>query len=220
MPACKINTDVNQPVAIEILLPDSGRVEVTDTFRPSGLALNGFGDSVRAQLFWYSLDTTLAVLDSTTGVSLAAAIGSGRLQARTGTLFSNPQVVSILARLDSIRAAGPTRDTVFVTPVPPDTGVDTLSDSLQVQAYAFGGVAPSGRRVIFTATVFPGSGPVVTLSPRDTVLTDPSGIAVTQVRLHRTGTVPDSVVVTATMAHVNGTPVNGSPLTFVVEFRP
>src|SRR5260221_2177390 len=37
--------------------PDSGRVEVTDTFRPRGRALNGLGDSVQADLFWSSLDT-------------------------------------------------------------------------------------------------------------------------------------------------------------------
>jgi len=89
-------------VAIEIVLPDSGRVEVTDTFRPSARALNGLGDSVQAQLFWSSLDTTLQVLDSTTGVSLAKRVGTGRLQARTGKLFSNTQTVQLLARLDSI----------------------------------------------------------------------------------------------------------------------
>jgi len=33
-----------------------------------------------------------------------------------------------------------------------------------------------------------------------------------------TGAVPDSVVITVTMNHVNQTAVNGSPLTFVVEF--
>ena len=61
---------------------------------------------------------------------------------------------------------------------------------------------------------------MVTLVPKDTVFTNPStGVAVVQVRLG-TGPVPDSVVVTATMQHVNRTPVQGSPLTFVVEFRP
>lgn len=217
--ACKLNIDVSQPVAIEILLPDSGRAEVGDTFRPSGRALNSLGDSVKAPLLWVSFDSTLHVLDSTTGVSLAAYAGSARLQAHTtGNLFSNPQTVSILPRLDSILAGGPTRDTVFVTPVPPDTAADSSSDSLVVQTYAFGGVATS-RAVIFSATVFPASGPVVTLLPRDTVLTDFSGIAVTRVRLHP-GPVPDSVVVAATMTHVNGTAVHGSPVTFVVEFRP
>lgn len=210
--ACKLNVDVNQPVAIEITLPDSGRVEVADTFRPSGRALNGFGDSVQAPLLWFSFDTTLKVLDSTTGVSLAVAPPSGRLQAHTtGHLFSNLQAITILPRVDSIRAGASTRDTVFVS-------TDSLSDSLVVQTYATGGVA-STRPVFFTATVFPASGPLVTLLPRDTVSTDFSGIAVARVLLHA-GPIPDSVVVTAGMRHVNGTSVQGTPVTFVVEFKP
>ena len=211
--ACKINTDLDQPVAIDIVLPDSGRVEVTDTFRPRARALNGIGDSVQAELSWASLDTAvLAVLDSTTGVSISKTIGSARLQARTGNLFSNPQTVTVLARLDSIRVLGAARNTVFAA--------DSLSDSLQVQAFALGGAIPASRRVVFTKTTFPASDSMVTLVPKDTVFTNPStGVAVVQVRLG-TGPVPDSVVVTATMQHVNRTPVQGSPLTFVVEFRP
>jgi hypothetical protein len=204
-------------VAIEIVLPDSGRVELTDTFRPHGRALNGLGDSVPAPLYWSSLDTALAVLDSTTGVSIAKAVGTARLEGRTGNLFSNPQTVRILERLDSVRAAGATRDTVFVTPVPPDTAADSLSDSLSVQAYAFGGI-PGGRRVVYAFTIFPDSGSVVTLVPNDTVLTNSTtGIAAARLRLQQ-GPVPDSVVVTATMRHVNGTLVPDT-VTFVVEFR-
>jgi len=199
-------------VAIEIVLPDSARVEVTDTFRPSGRALNGLGDSVQAQLYWSSLDTTLTVLDSATGVSLANAVGTARLQARTGRLFSNPEVVNILARLDSIQTAGDAKDTVFVS-------ADSLSDSLRVQAVAFGGVA-GGRRVVYTFSIFPDTGAAVTLVPNDTVFTSPAtGIAAVRVRL-LPGPIPDSVIVTATMRHVNGTVVPHSPLTFVVEFRP
>jgi len=204
-------------VAIEIVLPDSGRVEVTDTFRPLGRALNGLGDSIQAPLHWSSLDTSLVVLDSATGVSIATMVGTARLQARSGNLFSNPQTVRILERLDSVRAAGATRDTVFVTPVPPDTA-DSLSDSLSVQAYAFGGI-PGGRRVVYAFTIFPDSGSVVTLLPNDAVLTSSAtGIAAARLRL-RPGPVPDSVVVTATMRHVNGTLVPDT-VTFVVEFRP
>jgi len=199
-------------VAIEIVLPDSARVEVTDTFRPSGRALNGLGDSVQAQLYWSSLDTTLTVLDSATGVSLANAVGTARLQARTGRLFSNPEVVNILARLDSIQTAGDAKDMVFVS-------ADSLSDSLRVQAVAFGGVA-GGRRVVYTFSIFPDTGAAVTLVPNDTVFTSPAtGIAAVRVRL-LPGPIPDSVIVTATMRHVNGTVVPHSPLTFVVEFRP
>ena len=196
-------------MAIEIVLPDSGRVELTDTFRPHGWALNGLGDSVQAQLSWSSLDTALAVLDSATGVSIAKAVGSARLQAHTGNLFSNPQTVTIKERLDSLRAAGARRDTVFVS-------ADSLSDSLSVQAYAFGGT-PLGRRVVYGFATFPDSGPVVTLVPNDTVATNSAGVAVTRVRFDG-GTVPDSVVVTATLRHVNGALLPDT-VKFVVEFR-
>jgi hypothetical protein len=205
-------------VAIEIVLPDSGRVELTDTFRPRGRALNGLGDSVQAQLYWHSLDSALAVLDSATGVSIAKTLGSARLQARSGLLFSNPLAVTIVERLDSLRALGATRDTVFVTPVPPNTLADSLSDSLTVQAYAFGRI-PISRRVVYAFTTFPASGPVVTLVPNGTVSTNTTGVAAARVRLQPGGTIPDSVVVTAIMRHVNGRLVPDT-VTFVVEFRP
>ncbi|HYU08323.1 MAG TPA: hypothetical protein VEK77_02950 [Gemmatimonadales bacterium] len=215
--ACKLNTDANQPVAIEIVLPDSGRVELTDTFRPSGRALNGFGDSVAAPLFWSSLDPAIiAVLDSTTGVTWPKAVGTGRLLARTGTLFSNPQNVVVLARLDSMAAASPTHDTLDVTPT--DSTTDSLSNPQQIQTVAFGGLAV-GRRVVYAVTAYPGSGPVVTLLPRDTVFTGSTGGASVQVRLHP-GPLPDSVVVTASMTRFDGSPLPGSPVVFVVEILP
>ncbi len=215
--ACKLNTDPNQPVAIEIVLPDSGRVELTDTFRPSGRALNGFGDSVAAPLFWSSLDTAIiAVLDSTTGVTLPKSVGTGRLLARTGTLFSNPQNVVVLARLDSMAPASALRDTLDVTPT--DSTTDSLSNPQQIQTFAFGGLAV-GRRVVYAFTTYPGSGPVVTLLPRDTVFTSSTGGASVQLRLHP-GPLPDSVVVSASMTRFDGSPLPGSPVIFVVEILP
>jgi hypothetical protein len=201
-----------------MILPDSGRVEITDTYRPRGRALNGVGDSVAAQLYWSSLDTAIiAVLDSATGVSLAKALGSGRLQARAGALPSNPQTVSVFAKLDSLRAGNATRDTVFVTPVPLDTLADSLSDSLTVQAFAHPS-DPVSRRVVYVATTYPPSDSTVTLLPNDSVLTNSAGVAVARVRFLK-GPVPDSVVVTATMKRFDGTVIPDS-VTFVVEFRP
>jgi len=209
--ACKIESS-DQPVAIEMILPDSARVEVTDTFRPRGRVLNGVGDSVSAELFWTSFDTTLQVLDSATGVSLGAFLGTARLQARTGNLFTNPQTVTVVPRPDSIRALSAVRDTVLPG--------DTLSDSLSVQVFGLGGAIPANRRVVFTvAAIFPSNGPDVTLVPRDTLATNSTGVAVVRVR-RPSGAVPDSVFVTATMQHFNHTAVDGSPVTFVVEFRP
>jgi hypothetical protein len=87
-----------------------------------------------------------------------------------------------------------------------------------VQAYAFGRI-PISRRVVYAFTTFPASGPVVTLVPNDTVLTNTAGVAAARVRLQPGGTIPDSVVVTAIMRHVNGRLVPDT-VTFVVEFRP
>ena len=211
--ACKLNTDLDQAVAIDVILPDSGRVEITDTFRPRARALNGVGDSVAAPVFWSALDTAIiAVLDSTTGATLAKKVGIGRIQARVGTLRSNPQSVTVLAKLDSLVANGPSRDTVVVT------SPDSVSDSLVVKAFATGGEA-SGRRVVYAATTYPASGPAVTFVPKDTVLTSSVGVATVQLKL-LPGVRPDSVLVTATMRRLNGTEIPGSPVPFVVEFRP
>lgn len=208
--ACKIKTDPDQPVAVEVILPDSGRAEVTDTYLPRGRALNGFGDSVAAQLYWSSLDSAVQVLDSATGASLAAAVGSGRLQARVGGLRSNPQTLTILTKLDTLFAPGATRVTMAAG--------DTLSDSLTVQASASPS-APAGRRVEYTATTFPASGPAVTLVPSASVLTNATGVAAARLKL-LAGAIADSVVVTATMRRPDGTSIPGSPVTFVVEFGP
>src|SRR5262249_54933497 len=163
--ACKVNTNPDRAVAIDITLPDSGRVEVTDTFRPSGSVLNGAGDSLPDSLFWTSFDTTLVVVDSATGVSVGALVGSARLQARTGNLYSNPQTVTVIPRLDSMAVADSTRDTLDVTPT--DSTVDSLSNPLRIKTFALGGNA-AGRRVIFASTTYPGSAAAATLLPRDT----------------------------------------------------
>lgn len=95
--ACgKLGTNLDDVVALEIVLPDSGKIDVGDTLRPSARALNGRGDSVAAQIFWASLDTAIiVVVDSTDGRTYGRAPGTGRLQARTGALRSNPQGVIV-----------------------------------------------------------------------------------------------------------------------------
>jgi hypothetical protein len=212
--ACgQLGTDLKQVVALEVFLPDSGRVEVGDTLRPSARALNGRGDSVAAQVFWSSLDTAIVpVLDSAAGVTLAKTAGTGRLQARAGQLRSNPQSVVVLVRLDSTSAAGPIRDAIIVSTT------DTLSASLVVKVWAGPSPAP-GRSVVYAMAIYPASDSTVTLVPKTPVQTDANGIAFKRVRF-KPGPLPDSVVVTAAVRRPNGTDVPGSPVRFVVEFRP
>jgi hypothetical protein len=186
-------------------------VELGDTLRPHARALDGRGDSTAADFVWSALDTTIAVVDASTGATVGVAAGTGRLQARVGNLRSNPVTVAVLAPLDSIRAEGVTRDTVKVsTP-------DSLSDSLVVRAFAPTTSTP-GARKIAVLVIFPAGAAGLTLVPGDTVRTNAAGLAAFQLRLN--GPRPDSAVVTATARHGDGSPVAGSPVTFVVEFLP
>ena len=191
------------------MLPDSGRVEVGDTIRPSARAINGRGDSTAAAVVWSALDTTIQLVDSFSGATVGRVAGDGRLQARVGNLRSNPLTLKVLAPLDSITAPGP------------DTGVvlspDSLSDSLQVQAFGPAG-STAGRKIALSIT-FPPGAPGLTLVPQDTVRTSASGIAVFQVRASGI-TRPDTAIVTAVARRADGSPVAGSPLTYVVEFLP
>lgn len=210
--ACRALTpNFDAVIAIKVALPDSGRVEVGDTLHPHAAALDGRGDSVAADFVWTALDTTIAV-DASTGATAGLAPGTGRLQASVGNLRSNPVIVTVIAALDSIRAEGATRDTVVVS------APDSLSDSLAVRVFAPSGAPLGGRKVALTI-VFPAGGGGLTLMPGDTVRTDATGVAVFQLRLGTTSR-PDSGVVTASARYGDGSPVPGSPVTFVVEFHP
>jgi hypothetical protein len=107
-------------------------------------------------------------------------------------------------------ASGPLFDTV-VAP-------DSISNGLAVQASATGGEA-IGRRVVYAMTTYPAGVSTVTFLPNDTVFTSSVGVASVQIKFVA-GTLPDSVVVTATMRRPDGTTIPGSPVTFVVEFQP
>ena len=73
--------------------------------------------------------------------------------------------------------------------------------------------------IVFTAAVYPGGTTTDTLVPRDTIRTTSGGLAVVQVR-YTGGARPDSIVITATARHHDGSIVPGSPITFVVGFLP
>lgn len=204
-------------IALEIVLPDSGFVEVDDTLVPGVRALNGAGDPVATTAYWAALDTDVAVvIDTESGATLGRAPGTGRIQARVGVLRSNPVTLVVQPPLDSVNAGSDIRDTVVVSSVPPDT----LSDSLTVRVFATPPPPQAllRRRLTYEFAAYPTGGATLTLVPRDTVFTNASGIAAVQVRLDA-GAPPDSVVVTARAVQQDGTPVLGAPLTFVVEFR-
>jgi hypothetical protein len=223
--------DLNRVIAIEVIAPDS--LEELVTLVPHARALDGHLDSVPATFIWSTLDTAvLTVLDSTTGRTVVNHAGnSGRLLARTGSMFSNPVVIRALAAADTLSRTPASRvaDTVHLS-------VDSLSDSLAVliadtieSASGMDSVTVplAGRPVTYAITFPTAPGPVTlvtsdtarTLVTSDTVASGSTGIASVKLRLIA-GPVPDSVLVTASARRAVGTPVPGSPVTFVVRFLP
>ena len=224
--------DLNRTIALDVAAPDS--LEEYDSVTPRARLLDGHGDSVAATIVWSlpdSADTVaLKLIDATTGRITVNHTGlTGRLLARAGTFVGNPVSIRTLAAADTLFAARPVRDSVSVM------ATDSLSDSLQVELAdtvksSTGGdsltVPLGGRPVVYTIT-YSGTGGSVGLVTSDTtrtgvttdtVATASSGIAFVKVRLR--GSLPDSVVVTASARRAVGTPVPGSPVTFVVRFRP
>ncbi|HEY6808412.1 MAG TPA: hypothetical protein VI160_06455 [Gemmatimonadales bacterium] len=222
--ACgNIAGDLRGVIAIDVVIPDSARVETGDTIIPTAVALDGAGDTVTgAAVFWSSLDTAgagiLQLVDSAAGTFVALAPGTSQIQARVGNLRSNPIAVTVLLRADTLFAdSTPARDSVSVAAKP-----DSLSDSLRIRIRTFadtvaGGNLP-GRRVVFQL-LYPSDTTSFTLVPNDTVTTDAAGLAVVQVKL-KNRPLPDSAVVQATATRVNGRTVHGAPVTFTVVFSP
>jgi hypothetical protein len=205
-------------IALEVVLPDSGMLEVGDTLMPRARALNGRGDSVDATIFWASLDTaTVVVLDSATGATLGKQTPSGRIQARVANLRSSPVTITVQPPLDSIAPDGGIRDTIALTGAPPDS----LSDSLRLRVFVTPATAANlvYRLVRYETVVYPATAGGVTLVPRDTLRTGTSGVTAAQVRVTG-GPAPDSVLVSARVLRPDGSPVPGTPVRFVVEVRP
>lgn len=223
--------DLNRVIAIEITAPDS--LEELVTLVPHARALDGHLDSVPATFTWSTLDTAvLTVLDSTTGRTVVNHAGNtGRLLARTGSMFSNPVVIRALAAADTVYATPATRvaDTVHLS-------VDSLSDSLAVliadtieSASGLDSLpVPLAGRPVAYAITYPAPDTTVTLVvdttsrllvTADTLSTGATGLASVRLRLIK-GPAPDSVLVTASAHRAVGTPVPGSPVTFVVRFLP
>jgi hypothetical protein len=197
--------------------PDTGgRMDFGDTLFASAVALNGRGDSVGAPIRWADLDTILQV-DSVTGAVVARFTGTGLIQARTGTLRSNPQPITVFLRADTAFADSTTTDSVSLT-----AKHDSLSDSLRVLVQTFdttgAAIGLSGRTVTWSL-LYPPDTNSFKFSPVVPAPTDLNGLTVVQVKLHQRA-LPDSAVVRATVTRFNGVNVSGTPITFVVRFYP
>src|SRR5438045_9659021 len=103
---CKVSTDLSRDIAIEVRAPDS--LEEYDTLKPTARVLTGHGDSSATAVFWFSPDSAIAVLDSTTGRTVVIHTGqTGRLVASGGGLVSNPLAICTLAAAYTSFHAGP-----------------------------------------------------------------------------------------------------------------
>jgi len=72
---------------------------MTDTLRADARTANARGDTVPATVVWTSFDTTiLALPDTTAGVFIGQKVGTTRIQARAGTLRSDPISIRVTAQ--------------------------------------------------------------------------------------------------------------------------
>jgi uncharacterized membrane protein (DUF4010 family) len=106
--ACSaLPADSDGVVAIEVRTQSPVSLRLGQEVTLRARALNQQGDSVPSVIRWYTTDTALVVLDSTTGIlSGRAATGSARVQAAVGTLRSDPISITLLPAVTG--SAGPT----------------------------------------------------------------------------------------------------------------
>jgi len=101
-------------VALRVLLPSPAAVEPGDTLPLQAQALDIDGDTIPgAEIFWRTPDTAaLDMVDSVGLVTTALTSGTGRVQARVGSLFSDLQTLTIRRASDTLVLTGEAFDTV------------------------------------------------------------------------------------------------------------
>lgn len=220
--ACSSLSDIGGGVvALEVQLPVPAYIEPSDTVQIRARALNVQGDSVAATITWLTPDTTL-VIDSLTGrVSTTLTSGSGKVQARVGSLRSDISgsngTLTIRPRSDTLRLTG--SDTVTVA-----TG-DTVSGPLLVAVESnnpAGGVANTTIlfSVVDTASAlgnvfFAGNG----LSLRATTGSTGAPTVAVTLRRRSSATVPASFLIEVSATRPSGAVVAGSGQRLTVLFQ-
>ncbi len=220
--ACSSLSDIGGGVvALEVQLPVPAFIEPDDTVLIRARALDAQGDSVAATITWLTPDTTL-VIDSLMGrVSTTLTSGSGKVQARVGSLRSDISgsngTLTIRPRADTLRLTGNDTLTVAIG----DTASGALLAAVESNNPA-GGVANTSIlfSVVDTTSAlgsvhFAGNG----LSLRAT--TGSTGAPTVAVTLRRTSgaTAPDSVLVEISSMRPSGAIVAGSGQRFTVRFQ-
>lgn len=206
-------------VALELRLPNPAVVEQNDTIQLRARALDADGDSVDAEIVWITPDTSIISLDSTGLLTTDTTAGTGRVQARVGTLRSNLETFTIRRRSDIILLPGPTAITVPTT--------DSASAALVARILS--GVAPDTTSISGSALVYQ---VVDSTTFRDVVhfagggqnlraVTGSDGGPTIPVTLRRNpgATFPATVTVQVSAVRPSGTAVPGSGQTFSITFQ-
>lgn len=221
MTACTNLSETDGGVArLQVLSPVQPTLEVDDTTRLIARALDKNNDDISATIEWRAPDSTLSV--DATGLVSADSVGTGRVQARSGSLISNFVTFTIILRPDTLVLVG--SDTVLV-PLGQDS---TPALVARLDSHHLGDTVPaSGGMIVYqiVAPIFPDpslrsielSGQVII----DTVTTGGGGTPVTPVQLWRVmgRTSPDSAIVEIRATRFQGTEVvPGSGQRFIVRF--
>ena len=101
-------------VALQVEVPVPSTVEVGDTLQLHATALDANGDPVAAPITWQAADPTVTV--NTTGLVTGVSAGSGRVQAREGSLGSNVVTLTVIARADTLLLLGDSMTTDHISP--------------------------------------------------------------------------------------------------------
>ncbi len=226
--------NLDRIIAIELIGSIAPKVEEGDTLQLEARARRADGQVVPdAEIRWAIIDVDSGqigfTLDSATGVLVAVTPSSGRVQARVDDLASGAITVTVSGAPDSIALAGPDR-VVFDTTTAASPALESLVLDLTTSPGDTLGLRE--KTVTYTLTDPPAGNPAadgVFLTVSDTVpgadphaigvQTDGSGKASVFLRRLAALTIPDSVVVEASIATAIGDFVPGSPIVFVVVIQ-
>jgi len=202
-------------VALEVRAPSPAVVEQHDTIRLFARALNLQGDSVAAVITWVAADTTVEVTGADSLTS-AYTSGTGRAQARSGSLRSDLVVFTVRRRSDSLALTGAATDTVAAT----DTASAPLVAAVLSLTPDTAGIG--GTRIHYA--IEPGATGTVRFAGDVSELfasTGSTGEPVVPVTLRRVPgtTQPASVLVTVDAVRPSGRAVPGSGQSFTVVFQ-
>ncbi len=210
-------------IALQVTSPPGAAVGVGDTVTYTAVAFNRNGDVIAAPIVWSTPDTSIAAVDSTTGLVLGKLPGQAKVIASTDGLVSPLNILTVFASPDTLILVPP--DTVVV-----DTLVETNSPPLVARLETFNPPGPIVGRLIVYEVIEPvfadtanrtvqfASGGLV-----DTATTTTNGEPMEDVTLGRIPgvTPPDSAIVEIRATrYQDNQPVPGSGQRWIIRFGP